>query len=763
MNDATQQSEVEEAPRRSGRERKQVISVYTEAKRAAIAAEREKAVNNHHSKSGRSTRSRKRKQEEESDDDDFDGDEEEANFASSDDEDRQSDAASSDDEDDFIDDEGDNRVIPSIRRKREWYLREGEQRNSYQSVDGGKIFHTYQIWNGRQITNLAWNARGALSTGQRALVSRQRKRSITLERVFGRSSKLSQVPYHPHMLPCYEYFAQGIQRHTSLETFKIINYHLPPSSWLENSILPSLEKSSNLRALELSNCSLSADDLSSLVDYIANNTTLSKLNISHTNIESEDTAKALAKALKKHPAICHVNLAYCSLAGGSAVVDKILAACKSCDSLKIGHEDFDKESVALVAIFIGKKNSLTSFSLTGAAIDNDNKKLLTDALVKNKIIESLSLQSNKLQLPGIIRNTKKITKSLSRLTRLDLSHNSLPLTGAKLMASFVESAECKLITLIMSNNHLTTKGVNVLLPALKKNTTLQELDLSRNWLTDQCVPVVVDMLRNNSTLLTFDLTGNKSLKTVEKRGIRRWRYVEGRFGLDESRSTPHVDGGRAKIVKSALFDTTSLDSIAASNHTCALSMTGHNHNDSFEESIRKINALDASEGIKIRYKLVLALNHVNTDLYNPRSFDSIPLELIPCLLEILQQRIGYNRFGKDIAPKTMPNLDASRRAWNPLTQETENASSKDVESLSRLHEVITSWQSLPLLFARGPGVTTVPETNKKSTAKPRKRRKFGDESDDEDEAWIPKGARKRGQWKWNPQTRKWEYIPPPVY
>ncbi|KAK1739999.1 leucine-rich repeat protein, partial [Skeletonema marinoi] len=671
MNDATQQSE-EEAYRRSGRERKQVISVYTEAKRAAVAAERGKAVNNHHSRSGRSTRSRKRKQEEESDDNGLDGDDEEDNYASSDDEDRQSDAASSEGEDDFIDDEGDTRVIPSTRSMYQWRLREGEQTNSYQSVDGGKIIGNYHCYfTGGQYTNLTWNARGALSTGQKALVSKQRKRSIKLERVFGHSSNLSQVPYHPDMLPCYEYFAQGIQRHTSLETFKIINYHLPPSSWLENNVLSTLENIHTLRALELSNCSVSADDLSSLVDYIADNKTLSTLNISHTNIESEDTAKALAKALKKHPAICNVNLAYCSLAGGSAIVDKILAACKSCDSLKIGHEDFDKESVALVAKFIGKKNSLSSFSLTGAAIDNDNKKLLTDALVKNKTIESLSLQSNKLQLPGIIRNTKKMTKSLSRLTRLDLSHNSLPLTGAKMMASFLESAECKLITLIMSNNHLTTKGANVLLPALKKNTTLQQLDLSRNWLNDQCVPAVVDMLRNNSTLLKFDLTGNKSLKTVKQRAVSRWG----------SRSTPHVDGGRAKIVKDALFDTTSLDSIAASNHTCALSMTGHNHNDSFEETIRRINALDASEGAKIRYKLVLALNHVNTDLYNPRSFDSIPLELMPCLFEMLQQGIGYNGFGKDIAPKTMPNLDtkksSSRGTWNPLTRKREKASSKD--------------------------------------------------------------------------------------
>ena len=185
----------------------------------------------------------------------------------------------------------------------------------------------------------------------------------------------------------------------------------------------------------------------------------------------------------------------------------------------------------------------------------------------------------------------------------------------------------------------------------------------------------------------------------------------------------------------------------------------------------QINALDASESAKIRYKLVLALNHVNTELYNPRSFDSIPLELIPYLLEMLQQGIGYNGFGKDIAPKSMPDLDASKDnsssgygAWNPLTKKREKGPSKDAVSLSRLYEVITSWQSLPQLFSRGPGVMKVSMAkSKKSTSKPRKRRKFGDESDDEDEAWIPKGARRRGQWKRDPETRKWNYIPPPVY
>ena len=381
------------------------------------------------------------------------------------------------------------------------------------------------------------------------------------------------------MLTRYEYFAEGIQRHTSLETFKIINYHLPPTPWLGNSVIPSLRNISTLNALELSNCGLSTAEISSLVDFVAHNTSLSTFNLSHTSIESEDTAKALAKALKKHPAISNVNLAYCSLAGGSGVVDKILSACKNCESLEIGHEDFDKESVAMVAKFIGKKNSVTSFALKGAVVDKDNKKLLSDALVKNKTIESLCMHSNQMQLPGIIRSSKKMSKSLSRLTRLDLSYNKLPLSGAKMMASFIESDDCKVKTLIMSGNRLTTKGCDVLVPSLKKNTTLQTLDLSNNWLSDQCCPTIVDMLRNNSTLLEFDLTGNKSLKTVEKKGRYIWSTRE---------RIPHVDGGRAKIVKGALFDTTSLDSIAASNHTCAVSLSGFDHNDSYEETIRKV-------------------------------------------------------------------------------------------------------------------------------------------------------------------------------
>ena len=350
--------------------------------------------------------SRKCKPEEDDDDDYSDED----SYASSDEEDRQSDVSSDEEENS---EGGDKRSKPFIKRRGHW---KSDDESAYQSVDGDRLFTTC-YWD--RTRRLSWDARSALGKGQKSLLAEQEKSCITLNTQLGRSNSLTQVPYHEDLMPFYEYFADGVKQRPALESFRITNHHLPPSPWLESSILSVLETFSNVATLELSNCSLSADDLSSLVKFIAKNTTLSTLNISKNNIESEDTVKDLAKAIKKHPALCNVNLSYCKLAGGNAALERMLTACKSCEHLEIGSEEFDSKCVTAVANFIGKKSSVTSFSLTGATIDKENKKLMSEALVKNKTIEELYFQNNKLALPGIIHTTKK-GKSLKVLIILSL-------------------------------------------------------------------------------------------------------------------------------------------------------------------------------------------------------------------------------------------------------------------------------------------------------------------------------------------------------
>jgi len=67
-------------------------------------------------------------------------------------------------------------------------------------------------------------------------------------------------------------------------------------------------------------------------------------------------------------------------------------------------------------------------------------------------------------------------------------------------------------------------------------------------------------------------------------------------------------------------------------------MSSRNTRDSHELTIAAINELE-DVGMKVRLKVVLALTEVNTDLYDLKLFDGIPLELMPRLLELVQQEL----------------------------------------------------------------------------------------------------------------------------
>ena len=523
-----------------------------------------------------------------------------------------------------------------------------------------------------------------------------------------------------------------------IEEFKIVNYFLPPS-WLGDKIIPSLETVSEdslkgITNLELSNCGLCANDLDSVVQFLRGNETLLSLDISRNKIESADTVITLSKAIKNHPMLSKLNLAYCSLAGGDIdALKKMLAACKHCNSLKLGCDDFTQEGVATVAEFIGKKNFMKSFSLAGAKVDKSSKQLLTKALVKNKSIEKLGLHSNGIKLPAILDGTKKLVNSMKRLTHLDLTLNSLPIQGVKAMVKFLEKADSNLVSLNLSKNRLTTKAANILLPAIQEHTSLQHLDLSHNWLNDEVSTAVIDFLNENSDLRTFNLIGNKSLRP----------QTRNRYDYGKREYVGRQDRGRAHIVKTALFNATSLDGIANSNHVCAVKMSLVDVGDTYEVTVYKINALDTSVGKKIRLKVVLAINDANRGLFNPLGFDNIPLELMPRLLELVQQEIKHSEDSVDIKHKTTNKADR----WAQSDWDSEyNHRTFHRSSLNRLFETITAWNT-PLLFARGAGeIKTTKralQIKKKKPSKRRKRRTFGDDDDEDDEPWVPSGRRKR--------------------
>ena len=143
--------------------------------------------------------------------------------------------------------------------------------------------------------------------------------------------------------------------------------------------------------------------------------------------------------------------------------------------------------------------------------------------------------------------------------------------------------------------------------------------------------------------------------------------------------------GRVELVNRAICDTTSLESIADSNHTCQLFLSSgktlSQNSRTKEDEMKKINALE-SEGQKIRYKVVLALFAINTDLFKPRDFERVPLELMHHLLDMVQHEVGYKGYGKEILKGTSRKV--RKNGFNP--------------TLDRLYAVVMGWNT-PLLFA----------------------------------------------------------------
>jgi len=284
---------------------------------------------------------------------------------------------------------------------------------------------------------------------------------------------------------------------------------------------------------------------------------------------------------------------------------------------------------------------------------------MCEAMTTCTEIREVCLSRTKLALPTFINN-----KQMMNLTRIDMSGDyywsarkndpcKIGAPGAKLIAKYLASNPA-LIELNLSMHAITSHGAKKIALALKKNTNLQHLSLERNRLTEACVPAFTDALRNNSTLLSLNLGGNE---------IR-------------------VTTGRAVLIKNALCDTTSLDAIANSNHTCVLTTSDRGkkyRNDVTKEiEMKNINSLD-SEGMKIRYKVVLALFSMNTDLFHPRSFDDVPLELMPRLLELVQLEVGYGEFGNGITERS------TKKKKSPNT-------------LRCLYQAVTEWNTPELVF-----------------------------------------------------------------
>ena len=489
---------------------------------------------------------------------------------------------------------------------------------------------------------------------------------------------------------------------------------VPNPTFFSTKIVPVLNANiTTITTLELEDCNLKPMDVGALSTFVKKNKSLEVLNLSQNELfdtecgDGNHAAKLLAKAMKNHPELSFVNLSNTGIGSNqpdnnitNEALKILLDGSKGIKNLMIGGNKFDSEGLGIIKNFLQRKNSISLLSMESAGIagvpynDTTKAKVLKECLEnKNTTVEQLCLRSNDLgnYNDRVLSKVLSGIKGSESLLYVDLSCNDIRrMPSIKLVAKFL-ARNPSLIELNLNNNGIPTKSADVLIQSLKKNTNLEHLYLRLNSITDKNVPAFTDALHNNTTLRTLDLMGNNL----------------------------RVQTGRKGMIK-ALCDMSSLDSVVNSNHTCSVIVSGNNYGGTFEVELNKINALE-NEGEKIRYKVNLAKTQ-NKDFVDTHTFDDVPLELMPKLLEMVQQEIGCKGYGEGIVKSVKKRNKINR--------------------LSNIYEAIHQWPAFPSLFMRGPG-------------KLRKKRKK--KVADEDEDFVPSGFRKTKKprrWMWDPEKQR---------
>nr|XP_017210814.2 NLR family CARD domain-containing protein 3-like [Danio rerio] len=174
---------------------------------------------------------------------------------------------------------------------------------------------------------------------------------------------------------------------------------------------------------------------------------------------------------------------------------------------------------ALVFVLLTSEEELEEFELQKFQ-RSDECLIRLSAVIKSS--KRALLQSCNLTVQGCESLSSALQSSNCVLRELDLSNNDLQDSGVKLLSDGLKSQHCKLETLRLSGCMVTEEGCGFLSSALTSNPShLRELDLSYNHPGDSGVKLLSEQLEDpNYTLdkLNLDHRGEQRIKE----GLHKW-------------------------------------------------------------------------------------------------------------------------------------------------------------------------------------------------------------------------------------------------
>lgn len=196
----------------------------------------------------------------------------------------------------------------------------------------------------------------------------------------------------------------------------------------------------NLEGSELSKWysdsdALDADQITQLIKAFYVNTSITSINLANQDIEHQGIL-ALAILIANNSSLTSINLSGVFIwsdplvrSNGIKAMAETLMSSYSLTLIDLSGNDIEYEEAISLAEAIKINRSVTSINLSSNDLGCEGAIVLAEALVVNKILTSINLSNNEIEDRGAIALAAVITLNPS-LTEIDLTENAIGVKGA---------------------------------------------------------------------------------------------------------------------------------------------------------------------------------------------------------------------------------------------------------------------------------------------------------------------------------------------
>ena len=302
-----------------------------------------------------------------------------------------------------------------------------------------------------------------------------------------------------------EDLAHVIKSNSDLEILDLGSNNLGSSASV---VIQALTKSSMIKSLNLNNNNMTGEVAEDLVNFIKNTPGLEEVHLSDSNLKS--SAVVVLQALEKSSQLKGLNLNNNHITGQAVnILADVIKNNPCLEWLYLSDNEFKSSGVGVLQAL--KENSklktlcLRDNDMTGHVAED-----LAYVIKNNPNLKQLDLKNNKLGISSAL--ILQALKNNSKLNALNLSGNNLTKKVAKDLANVIKN-NSGLVELYLSGNKLMSSAV-VILQALQENCELKALHLQNNNMTGQIAEDLANVIKNNFGLEELYLCHNKLNSSV---------------------------------------------------------------------------------------------------------------------------------------------------------------------------------------------------------------------------------------------------------